>query len=261
MSQCKNEMTRNERGDASSMAVVRQIRPAVAEPVEDPERANVVRLVEFLGPISPELVLVDPELAPRARAILPELPWNWQPQLRDGDAPIALPVAVSPVAKRFPWRRAVVVAALGAVTVVFFGLGWLAAISAGGGEAVVAPRPPAITGPAASTPTASPTATVAPARPKPKSPAGPAGPAAAPRFVWPVAKDAAGYRVAIFRRGVRIFERDVVKAALQVPSTWTYRGRFQSLTSGAYRWVVWPLLRKGGVVRTGPPLVSASYSV
>jgi hypothetical protein len=63
-----------------------------------------VSLPEDLGPISPELVLVDPELAERARQVLPE------PR-----RPIrAVPAASVPVARPAPrrWRRTAVLAAL-----------------------------------------------------------------------------------------------------------------------------------------------------
>jgi hypothetical protein len=95
-----------------AMAVVQALRPAGTDTRADADRVNVVRLVEALGPISPELVLVDPELAPRARALLPELAWNWRPRAREFEEPISLRVAAVPAAVTSGWRLAAVPAAV-----------------------------------------------------------------------------------------------------------------------------------------------------
>ena len=264
------------------MAVVHQLRPVPTEPSDDPDRVNVVRLVEFLGPISPELVLVDPELAPRARALLPELPWNWQPGPRNDAAPITLRLAPSPVVRKLPWRAATVFA-VAAVVSVFFGLGLSIAAPGTGEKLALETRPPVAT----SAPSAVPRAPARPApasarkpkpKPKPGSPASkpkpkpgvttskpkPAASALAPtppRFVWPTHPGARGYRLALFRNGRRVFERDVTKPVLQLPSTWTFRGRLERLTRGTYGWAVWPLVGKKAKQTQGPAIVSARYVV
>jgi hypothetical protein len=81
-----------------------------------------------------------------------------------------------------------------------------------------------------------------------------------PRFVWPAAPGALGYRVALYRAGVQIFERDVSSTALKFPASWTYGGRLHSLTRGTYLWVVWPLIERNPA-RAGEPIVSARYTV
>ena len=55
------------------MAAVEPFRPTSLEEQGDTGRDTLVRLVDALGPISPELALVDPGLAARARALLPDV--------------------------------------------------------------------------------------------------------------------------------------------------------------------------------------------
>ena len=252
------------------MAVVHQLRPAATEPSDDRYRVNVVRLAEFLGPISPELVLVDPELAPRARALLPELPWNWQPGPRPDAEPVTLRVAPPPVVRKLPWRAATVFA-VAAVVSVFFGLGLSTAAPGSGEQVALETRPPvaAPARPAAPRASARPAprpaeepkpAPAAKPKPKPKPPTSKSAPTP-PRFVWPAHPGARSYRLALFRDGRQVFERDVTEAALQLPSTWTFRGRFETLTHGTYRWVVWTLAGKKANQTQGPAIVSARYVV
>src|SRR5829696_7321278 len=67
-------------------------------------------------PISPELVLVDPELAERARASLPEEPWrSFIPTPRP--RPVAPPPAVVPAEPAEPGRRRPLRALVGAAAV------------------------------------------------------------------------------------------------------------------------------------------------
>ena len=239
------------------MAAAHPLQHVVGAEAEGPERLNVVRLVDFLGPISPELVLVDPELAPRARALLPELPWNWQPGTREAGQPIALRIVqVSGPAKRSHWRLAAA-SALAAAAAAAFGLGVSIAAPDGGETARIEPRPPVAT-PAVST------VSNRPARPKPKPKPKPSSSqaraeGAPPRFVWPGVANAKGYRVAFYREGRQIFERDVTATGFQLSPSWTYRGRFYGLEKGVYRWVVWPLL--GAARNQGRAIISARYVV
>lgn len=239
-----------------AMAVVQALRPAGTDTRADADRVNVVRLVEFLGPISPELVLVDPELAPRARALLPELARNWQPRTRELDQPAPLRVLAVPAATTSRWTRpAVPVLALAGGLIVAFVLGISVAARDGDDLAAVQSLPPVAT-PASQPrgPSAAPPAT-------PKKPGSRRPVPAPPRFVWPSVADAKGYRVALYRGGRQVFEKDVTSTGFQLPQSWTYQRRVYGLEKGAYRWVVWPLLGTKPNRTQGPAIVSARYVV
>ena len=116
---------------------------AVVEPISsnDPltradERRNVVRLVDLMGPISPELALVDPQLAAHARALLPEP--LMAPPLRSleplPDLPateppeallpaVAVPVPVAPARTRRPIDRRLVGAVVAGAAAAIVGFG------------------------------------------------------------------------------------------------------------------------------------------
>jgi hypothetical protein len=236
------------------VGVVQQLRPPAAEPGDEVERVNVVRLVEYLGPISPELALVDPELAARARALLPDTPGIRVPR-RERDEPIpprVVEVQVPAVPARSRWRFATV-AAMAAAASAAFGLGVSAAAS-GDHEAsarlvpttqpTTQPRPPAAQ-------------QGTPSKPRSTGTAVPAAPAA-PRFVWAPQADAARYHFALYQGQRLIFEKDVSAAALELPRAWTVRGRVHSLGNRSYRWVVSPYVGSGN--RLGPAIVSATYT-
>ena len=77
------------------MTVVEPLGSYDAEPHNEGSRINVVRLVDLLGPISPELVLVDPQLAVHARALLPDASIVRPPQTLERAA--SVPSTPSPV--------------------------------------------------------------------------------------------------------------------------------------------------------------------
>jgi hypothetical protein len=208
-------------------------------------RRSAVRIVDFLGPVSPELVLVDPELAPRARAVLPELSGargGGPPPVRS--VPTRPPSATALRPRRLGGTFPIAVAAVGT-----------AALLAVVGHAVR--RPGHLT-----PPSALPGSPRLPLR-HPEGPVAP-GPLSAervppPRFAWAPAAGSSAYRLALYRDRLPIFERDIRATAFQMPGTWTYRGEFHAFTKGAYRWVVWPLVGEGAAATPRPAIVSSTY--
>ena len=59
-------------------------------------------------------------------------------------------------------------------------------------------------------------------------------------FVWPAVSRATFYKVEFFRRGRKIFEASPTTPRLELPLRWVYRGRAVRLTPGTYRWDVRP---------------------
>jgi len=235
------------------MELVQPLRPYRSVRRAERDRAPGVVLFEFIDPVSPELALVDPELAKRASALLPDTPGIRIAGRRETVEilPFSVPALVA--------RRRVRPALAGAtalVTLAVAGVAWWMAPSVLERERVVQFRAPAAAPTVPTTPVSVPTQS--PAAPTPRSGSPVARP---PRFVWPAAPGALGYRVALYRAGIQIFERDVTRTALQLPLSWTHEGRLYALTSGAYRWVVWPLVGTGATTRPGPAIVSAVYVV
>jgi hypothetical protein len=70
----------------------------------------------------------------------------------------------------------------------------------------------------------------------------PARPAPLPTrvFVWPAVSRATFYKVEFFRSGRKIFEAAPTTPRLELPLRWRYRGRAVRLTPGTYRWDVRP---------------------
>ena len=211
-----------------------------------------VVLFEFIEPVSPELALVDPELAERASALLPDAPGIRIAGRRETVE--ILPFSVPALAARRRVRP-VLAGTMALVALAVAGAVWSIAPAALHREPVLQLRAPAAAPTAPPTPKSSPTQS--PAAPTPRSGSPVAQP---PRFVWPAAPGALGYRVALYRAGVQIFERDVSSTALEFPASWTYGGRLHSLTRGTYHWIVWPLIERNPA-RAGEPIVSARYTV
>jgi len=216
------------------------------------DRVPGVVLFEFIDPVSPELVLVDPELAERATALLPDTPGIRITGRRETVEilPFSVPALV-------PKRRVrpALAGAMALVALAVAGVVWSISPAALDREPVVQFRAPAPAPIVPSTP--GPVPAQPPAAPTPQPGASAVEP---PRFVWPAAPGALGYRVALYRAGVQIFERDVSSTALEFPASWTYGGRLQSLTRGTYQWIVWPLVELNPA-RAGEPIVSARYIV
>jgi len=243
-----------ETGRRVSVAVVEPLRTVRSNGRVEPERVSGVLLLEFVDPVSPELALVDPELAAEARALLPDGPGIRIAGRRETIELIPFSVPAIPVGRRI--RPAPVIASI------LLGAALVAGIGAGVALSVLDREPAAQSSAPVAAPTMPPTQ-VSPAPRPPTVPPSRSGPNVVepPRFVWPAEPGVERYRVALYRGGQQIFERDVRATALELPRAWMHEGRAYDLTRGTYRWVVWPLFRSGEGSRLGPAIVSANYTV
>jgi hypothetical protein len=221
-------------------------------------------------PVSPELALVDPELARNARARLPD------PSERQ--RPAAAPASWE--AER-PRASRVVRALRVAAAVVLAGTLALPAVTAltrdSSTQSTSSPRGDGPGSPVRGEVRSALRATAAPARPTPARPRAAAArrerPAArrraatAPRpaartFVWVPVRGADGYEVQFFRGARRVLLTRTQRPRLVVPAA---RGRGTarrpSLRPGAYRWYVWPLFRTRTGLRRGDAVVQARLVV
>ena len=217
-----------------------------------------------LGPISPELVLVDPVLARAARALLPDLP-RFVPSPLQPAQPIAErvlssiePAVAEPVSSS--GRRP------GFITGIAVGLGAAALVgllvrsderpTPQQVETVASPAPtvPTTTAkpttPSATTPAPSPTPSPGTTTAAPSTTTGSPTPTDAPppgqTFVWANEPNAAAYEFQLFRGSERIFRASVTEPRLELPGRWRRAGRSYELTPGSYRWYVWPVSRQTG---------------
>jgi hypothetical protein len=217
--------------------------------------------------VSPELALVDPELAAVARASLleprattPVSSWEHaRAQANEGSsqALAALSNAAlamddergSPTHERRSWHALIGVAAATILTLLLFDV------------RVQVGRTPA-SAEAPQTPTAA-AAAEAPPNPPVAAPAPPPNrlPVASAakrkrvqakgeldtrprvrRFAWAPTQGASAYHIELFRHDARIFAADTKQPQLAVPARWHMNGRQQKLSAGEYRWLVWPVV-------------------
>jgi hypothetical protein len=61
-------------------------------------------------------------------------------------------------------------------------------------------------------------------------------------FAWAPAPRASAYRVELFKGNTRIFSEETKKTQVTIPGRWPYGNATRSLEPGAYRWVVWPIV-------------------
>jgi hypothetical protein len=223
------------------------MRSKVAGMSAGPQRAAPGNELECF---SPELALVDPELAATARALLPDAPWLVAAPRPAPAAPAraadqvvfveSLREALEPVAAadEAPTGRRARLRPLAAA-----GLAALAVV----GVVVVTTlvrdeRGPQLTqaavanaGPVESTATTPPDVAIPP-RDQPLS---------GQTFVWAAAPDATAYEFQLFRNSERIYRRRVTSPRLDLPARWRLDGNAHVLASGSYRWYVWPITGRG----------------
>lgn len=263
-----------------------------------PPLGRVIDLPLASRDLSPELAMVDPDLAQVARARLHEA-GSFRPAVHRGAAwersglPRPLPSAavrsdVAPSPPRLTAAAAAIVhatctatsdprrwrwiLAMGAVACLVGLYGVPAVISTGSDS------PPAQAstdeGRAARAATAS---TERPARVSPRASerptptkratSAPASPARTKRatppekrtFAWAPVAGAAGYEVQLFRGPDRLLLKRTRDSRLELSASWRYEDRRVELRPGTYRWYVWPVESSGAV--SSKPVVQATLTI
>ena len=239
-------------------------------------------------PLTPELVLVDPDLGRRARAQLPDEEEREQPRrprvvvapppvaapTPPAPPPVAQPVRPAPVrpapgpsrrrSRGKAARRLVLLVILAAAaTFAVMRVGPLKHFFWKSRATTVAPASSAratSTPKAAAKPRNGPTA---PPRRQTSAPAKPRSPAASASrtFVWPPVADADYYLVVFSRGGNKIFRARPSSSRLVLPAHWTFHGTHYGLVPGHYSWVVRPGYGPRGRGRYGPATVRAKLVI
>jgi hypothetical protein len=280
-------MEERERNDRDAVAKRRTVTSASAR--EPAGNLGPEFELPMLEPITPELALIDPELARHARARLPDMakqgrdhrrieePERERPtglsysslfELAALDAPVALEATETWPAYAGRRRRKRVTIAATAMLL-------LAALAAGvvvANEGVrdrvegLRDRVPLLrdvwTSPAA-TP-AQPRARTSAVRTQSTRSAATVSkaPAIRPRaFAWVPSPRATHYRVRFFAGARTIFVAWPVRARLTLPREWTYQGHRYRLSPGRYRWEVEPGYGRRGHGRYGKAIVRARLVV
>lgn len=242
-------------------------------------------------PLSPELVLVDPQLAVLARSRLADHSVDERSRpMEQSDvlAPTASPVSAGLPTSWLPavWReqsvdeppqrsrRAVVplrgfVGALAVVLVVGLSFGLMLLVprflddagSPAGPEPHLSAAPDEPVSPAAAPSGTDPEQVESPGLPERRTPAGPEPEQspATPLFVWVPAARASHYRVEFFRRGAKVFEAFPTFPRIALPTRWIYRGRRFELMPGRYSWRVRPGYGSRRQKRYGRTIVRSTW--
>lgn len=249
------------------------------------ELGHVIEFPQTREFLSPELVLVDTDLAVSARARLHE-PGAFRPaapttitrarhQAPVGTVaspptpavvPVGSPPAPPPAAVATPrsapmWRHNV--ARLALVTLGLFAAaaalsGTLTSSGTTGADDTLAAPAPVI-----GTPLTSGTASTAPraAAPAPLQPQAPLSAARQPArtFAWAPVQNARAYEVQIFRGPRLVLVSRTKQPRLTLRPAWRYQGVSFKITPGAYRWYVWTVDAGGAKARK--PVVQAKLMI
>lgn len=233
---------------------------------------NALSQTALAEPLSPELALVDPELASRAREHLgspgstvlrrirdpeagaPRRESSAAPDLAQSMAPASEPDVRPPYeSRRRPGQRSprTLMAAAALTLAVVGGITAVQATSEGG-------RLGPGSAPTADTMTKDAGVKGAVHRANKGRRRG-----IAPNtrmLAWPEAQGASSYLVEIFTMGQRVFEASLEARRLDLPNRWTYRGRRFRLTPGTYQWRVRPVFGSSPPT-LGEPIVRSSWIV
>jgi hypothetical protein len=195
--------------------------------------------------ISPELALVDPELARAARSRLPE-PGVTSRARSDFDAAPARLTAASCIDvsgelnEQHTSRRLLIgVAAVSMLALLLFD------VRVQVGERPASAVPQALEQPSSTSPLGSPPAgnTKHATSPSPRAPSRTSsrGPASR-RFAWAPVEGASGYDVEFFRGATRVYAERTTTPSLEIPARWRHDGVSRSFRPGEYKWYVWPVI-------------------
>lgn len=214
--------------------------------------------------LTPELALVDPELAQRARERLPDAA-----EARHA----AEPVEDQPVVERIPPAElfeatvgeepvAAEPPAPGARRRRRSGRVLVAMIAVIGAAGIGFALPALLVDSRTASPTASAPMLLPPRADAEPAPVTTAAAKSAPRnFGWVPVERASHYHVAFFRGKEKIFEAWPRRPPLVLQPRWTFKGRSFSLAPGQYRWVVRPGFGRRKSARYGKPVVDAGLVV
>ena len=227
------------------------VREGIVEPVAEARPEPHLELAPAPEP-EPELAR-EPELAPEPLIVA-------RPEPAEPAVPVArLPVIPTPPPSRSPrpssvsplrrrsrlWQLIVLLATIvlfaGVVTVGVVGVSELRDRTGSSG-ATATSEPPVAAAPQPGDETDEPTATPAPA---PADGGGSGAPVVPRRFAWAPVDGAGSYRFELFRGDEQVLVATTRSPAYQLPTSWRHEGRTERLTSGSYRWYVWPVLASG----------------
>jgi len=203
--------------------------------------------------VSPELALVDPALAERARTrlaptddtlarvdILVEASRMASLARRSMEVPERRASAVVESTRQIPRigqrQSAIFAGGVAAVTLVIALLVGVRVDLTGtpaGADTTVIHEAPAPSVPGAPPPSAS-------TQPKASRPQRETKPAPQ-RFAWAPSPGASGYHIELFRGSSKVFEADTTRPSLTIPAHWVFERKRRILQPGNYRWYVWPL--------------------